>query len=57
MEVLSRQTDRALLASLLQELAKSSNEIKCAQRDLAKAISRQQFALVLVNELINRKGD
>ena len=57
MEVLSRQTDRALLASLLQELAKSANEIKCAQRDLAKAISRQQFALVLVNELINRKGD
>lgn len=57
MDVLSQKTSDALLASLIAELAKATNEIKCAQNDLAKAKGRLQFAIAVTNELLNRKGD
>jgi hypothetical protein len=57
MDVLDSKTDKQLLQSLLAELAKAQNEIKCAQTDLEKATSRTRFLIVLTNTLINRQGD
>jgi len=57
MDILEQKTDQELLQSLIAETAKSQNELKCAQRDLEKAQSRLSFCLVLLNNLINRKGD
>lgn len=57
MDIVDKKTDQELLASLLAEVAKASNEIKCAQADLAKAQSRLSFVLVLTNTLIKRQGD
>ena len=57
MSILDEKTDKELTQSALAELAKMSNELKCAQQDLHKASSRLSFLLVLMNTLINRKGD
>jgi hypothetical protein len=57
MNILDQKTDKELEESLLAEVAKASNEIKCARQDLDKAASRLSFLLVLVNNLINRKKD
>ena len=57
MDVINNKSDDELLKSSLAELAKMSNELKCAQQDLQKATSRLSFLLVLINTLINRKGD
>ena len=57
MELLDKKTDKELLESILAEVAKATNEIRCAQGDLAKAQSRMSFALVLSNEMIKRQGD
>ena len=57
MDVINNKSDDELLKSSLAELAKMSNELKCAQQDLQKATSRLNFLLVLINTMINRKGD
>ena len=57
MDILDKKTDDELLKSSIAELAKMSNELKCAQQDLQKATSRLSFLLVLINTMINRKGD
>jgi hypothetical protein len=58
MDILDSKTDKELLQSLVAEIAKTSNEIKCARGDIDKAQSRIKFLLVLAHELINRKqGD
>lgn len=57
MNLLEEKSDKELTQSALAELAKMSNEIKCAQQDLHKATSRLSFLLVLINTLIKRKGD
>ena len=57
MDILQNKTNQELHDSLLAEIAKSSNEIKCAQRDINKAQGRLQFAVLALNELINRQGD
>lgn len=57
MDVLGNKTDKELLKSLLAEIAKAQNEVKCARGDLDKAHSRIAFLLVLVNKLINRQED
>ena len=57
MDVLDKKTDKELLTSLLAELAKAQNEVKCARSDLEKATSRMKFLIVLTNTLIERKGD
>lgn len=56
MEVLSSKTDLELQQSMLAEVAKAANELRCAQRDVDKATNRLNFALVLVNELIARQN-
>lgn len=51
------KTDKELLESLLAETAKASNEMKCAQRDINKATGRLQFAVMAINNMINRRED
>jgi len=57
MDILDQKTDQELQETALCELAKMSNELKCAKNDLQKANNRLNFALVLINRLIDRKGD
>lgn len=57
MNILDQKSDKELQQSLLAEVAKASNEIKCARQDLDKATSRLNFLLVVVNELIKRQKD
>lgn len=57
MDVLDNKTDKELLESLIAEIAKATNEIKCAKGDLDKAQSRIKFLLVLAHTLIERQGD
>jgi len=49
------KTDTELLRSLLAETAKATNEIRCAQGDLAKAQNRMAFTVAILNELIHRQ--
>jgi len=55
MTILEDKSRNELLKSVVAELAKAGNEIKCAQIDITKAQSRLNFLLVVANELINRK--
>lgn len=55
MDVLDQKSNDELLKSLLAEVAKAQNEIRCAQQDLSKAQSRIAFLLVVVNKMINRQ--
>lgn len=57
MDLLDSKTDAALMASMVGEIAKARNEIKCAEADIAKANSRIGFLLVVVHKLIERQGD
>lgn len=57
MELLENKTDQELLQSLIAEIAKTKNELRCARGDIDKASSRINFLVVLVNELMNRQGD
>lgn len=57
MDILDQKTNDDLLKSLLAELAKANNELKCARQDLDKATSRLGFLLVVTNTLINRQKD
>jgi len=57
MDVLKTKTNEELLLSLLAEVAKAQNELRCARADIDKAQNRIRFVLVLTNELINRKED
>jgi hypothetical protein len=55
MSVIDSKTDGELLRSLLAETAKSTNEIRCAQGDLAKAQNRLTFMVAVLNTLIQRQ--
>lgn len=57
MDVLDSKTDLALLQSMVGEIAKARNELKCAQADVDKANSRIGFLLVLTSKLIERQGE
>lgn len=57
MDILENKTDKELLQSLIAELAKATNEIKCARGDLEKANGRIKFLMALTHELMNRQGD
>lgn len=54
MSVIDSKTDTELLHSLLAQVAKSTAELRCAQADVAKAQNRLQFALAVINNMINR---
>lgn len=57
MDLLDNKSDKDLLLSLLAEIAKAQNELRCAQNDLNKATNRIKFCVVLSNTLINRQKD
>ena len=57
MDILQNKTDAELIRSLLAEIAKSTNEIRCAQTDVSKAQNRLNFCLAVLNELANRNQD
>lgn len=57
MDIIDKKTNEELTESILAEVAKSCNEIKCAKNDLDKAQNRLNFCLVLANKLIDRQGD
>lgn len=57
MDVLDNKTDKQLLESFIAEIAKATNELKCARGDLEKAQSRIKFLLVLAHTLIERQKD
>lgn len=57
MDILDQKTDKELEQSLLAEVAKASNELRCARNDLDKASNRLSFLLVVINKLINRQKD
>lgn len=57
MNIIDNKSDEDLLKSLLAEVAKATNELKCAQGDVNKAQSRLQFAVAVLNKLIDRKED
>lgn len=57
MEILDKQTTKQLVESLIKELAKTQNEIKCAQGDLNKASSRAKFLIMLANAINERLTD
>ncbi len=51
MDIINDKSQIDLIDSLLAEVAKSQNEIRCAQRDLAKAHGRLSFAIMVLNRL------
>jgi hypothetical protein len=57
MDILDQKTNDELMRSLLAELAKSNNELKCARQDLDKATGRLSFVIAVANKLINRQKD
>ena len=57
MDLLKHKSDQEILESILAEIAKSTNEIRCASGDIQKANSRMTFAIAAINELINRQKD
>jgi hypothetical protein len=57
MDVLDKKTDNEILRTMLAEIAKANNEVKCAKGDLEKAHGRLNFLLVLANKMIERNGD
>lgn len=57
MDILDTKTDRELIQSMVAEIAKASNELRCARGDLDKATSRLSFLLVVAHKLIERQGD
>jgi hypothetical protein len=57
MDILDSKTDNELLESLIAEIAKATNEIKCARGDIDKAQGRLKFILVVAHKLIERQGD
>jgi len=54
MQILNTLSKKELAQTILAEVAKTKNEIKCAENDLKKANSRLSFLIVLANELIQR---
>lgn len=57
MSLIEDKTDHELVLSLVGEIAKAKNEINCAHTDLEQARRRLNFLIVVVNELLGRKGD
>lgn len=58
MDILRDKTDLEIIQSILAEIAKATNEIKCARTDLQKAQGRLAFAIAAANAMIERlQGD
>ena len=57
MDVIDDKNDKELIESLIAEVAKANNELKCARGDIEKAQGRIKFATMLLHKLIDRQGD
>ena len=57
MQVLDTKTTEELLRSILAEVAKAQNEIRCGKADIEKAQGRLNFLLVVINKMIERTRD
>ncbi len=57
MDVIDSKNDKELLESLIAEVAKATNELKCAKGDIEKAQSRIRFINLVLHTLIDRQGD
>lgn len=57
MEILDKLSNKELAQTIVAEIAKATNEIKCAKADIDKAQSRIRFLLVVANTLIDRSKD
>ena len=57
MDILDSKSNKELLESLIAEIAKATNEIRCARGDIDKAQGRIKFILVVAHTLIERQGD
>lgn len=57
MKILENKSDEELLASMLIESAKASNELKCIKNDAEKVSNRVSFLLLLINTLTERLKD
>jgi hypothetical protein len=55
MDVLDSKSSEELARSLLAEVAKASNELRCAQGDVNKAQARLQFCIAVINSMIQRQ--
>tara|TARA_R110000824_G_scaffold148309_3_gene318015 strand:- start:5504 stop:5692 length:189 start_codon:yes stop_codon:yes gene_type:complete len=55
--MLATKSNRSLELTMVAELAKSTNELRCAKRDIEKASGRLSFVTAVANELINREKD
>tara|TARA_X000001382_G_C3152695_1_gene173486 strand:+ start:413 stop:595 length:183 start_codon:yes stop_codon:yes gene_type:complete len=54
MEILTDLNNNQLHHTIIKEVAKARNEMKCAESDLKKANSRLGFLIVIANELLTR---
>ena len=54
MQILNNLNEEELNKTLVAEIAKARNELKCAQEDIKKANSRLSFLVAVSNELNNR---
>jgi hypothetical protein len=57
MDILDSKSDKELLQSLIAEIAKATNEVKCARGDIDKAQSRLKFLLAVAHTLIEIQKD
>lgn len=57
MDVIDEKSDTELLVSLVAEIAKASNELRCARGDIEKAQGRIKFCNLVLHKLIDRQGD
>lgn len=54
MQIWENHSTTDILSSLVAEIAKAQNEIRCAERDLNKAQGRLQFALSGIKHLTDK---
>lgn len=55
MQILNTLNKKELAQTILAEVAKAKNEIKCAESDLKKAKSRLGFLVAVANELLTKE--
>jgi len=56
-DLLDNKTSQELAQTLVVEIAKAQNELRCAEKDIKKATNRMNFLVVVANKLINRSKD
>lgn len=56
MNVINDKSNQELIASILAEVAKANNEIRCASQDVSKAQRRLGFVIALLNTITEREN-